>query len=64
MQVSTLVGEFANTFAEWHYLVGGFAAGVLVGAWLALRFALAFNGQGDPGRFGARGARSRREENP
>lgn len=23
--------EFANTFREWHYLVNGFATGVIVG---------------------------------
>lgn len=23
--------EFANTFKEWHYLAGGFAAGVVAG---------------------------------
>jgi len=23
--------QFASTFREWHYLLGGFAAGVLVG---------------------------------
>ncbi|MFC6975804.1 hypothetical protein ACFQL1_15830 [Halomicroarcula sp. GCM10025709] len=25
------VGEFASTFKEWHYLIGGFCVGVLVG---------------------------------
>jgi len=40
MQISSLrqfIGQFANTFREWHYLIAGFALGVLVGIEYALR---------------------------
>lgn len=30
--------EFASTFREWHYLASGFAAGLAVGLYLALRW--------------------------
>lgn len=32
-----VVSQFANTFKEWHYFVGGFAIGVLAGIEYALR---------------------------
>jgi len=34
---SGAVGQFASTFKEWHYLAGGFAAGVVAGVYLAAR---------------------------
>lgn len=37
------IGEFASTFREWHYLVGGFALGVVVGVRLALRWTRAYH---------------------
>ena len=38
MNSNGLVAEFANTFQEWHYFVGGIALGFLVGAEYARRF--------------------------
>ncbi|MFC6973637.1 hypothetical protein ACFQL1_01495 [Halomicroarcula sp. GCM10025709] len=32
------VGEFANAYDEWHYLVGGVALGFLLGAEYSRRF--------------------------
>lgn len=34
-------GQFASTFKEWHYLIGGAAAGFIVGLWAGLLWFLA-----------------------
>lgn len=35
-----LIEEFASTFREWHYLVNGFASGLILGFLLAVYLAL------------------------
>jgi len=39
MPPDTALDEFANTFREWHYFVGGFALGVIAG-WVGGRLFL------------------------
>lgn len=50
MPPDDVLDEFASTWKEWHYLAGGFALGVVVGTWVALRLLLMSNGQGAPHR--------------
>lgn len=38
MPPKNLLQQFASTYREWHYLVGGFAIGVLVGIEYARRY--------------------------
>lgn len=37
-----LIAQFASTFREWHYFIGGASFGVLIGLYVGLTFILAY----------------------